>query len=547
MRSSVLRSPHHKRFDKRSLIYEELDDSPESLITGTLGSLLPVLEGVPEAIVLTGSDGEIVYANSPLRRLFGYECFDLPGRPCTTLIGAGFQDVFVEAHDRYLANARLGPLDTNVDLRGRRKEGEEFPLQIRFGRFQQKLKEMSLLCFHNVTEREDLKAELSQAQKMEVVGMLTGGVAHDFNNLLTVINGYGEMLAKDFRGNARPCLMAQGITEAGRRGASLVRQLMAFSGQHVVERRVLDLNAVIEDTQRLLYRLIGEDIALATVLEPALGRVKADPGQVEQVILNLAVNARDAMPNGGKVTVETANARLDDNDVKTRAGVRPGPYVMLAMTDTGCGMDEETKARIFEPFFTTKEVGKGTGLGLATIDRIVKENGGHVTVQSEVGRGATFQVFLPRAEEPLPDMEPHAVCQQASRQGGETVLVVEDDDSVREVMSRVLQQHGYTVLAARDPRQARELFEHNGLIQLLMADVILPEMTGVELSHLLMSQKPGLRVLYVSGYPDRRGFQTEADAKATPVLLKPFSPTTLLQRTREVLDGRTPDRLAPDR
>jgi len=535
MQRSELHPPHGQRLDNVPSRFEACDAVSARTATEELNTIPAVLEAVPQALLLAGSHEEILFANRRVERLFGYKRFELNGRRCAVLIGATFQNSFARAHRRFVAKSGLGRACTDTEIHGRHKEGREFPLQIGFGVIHQ-TPPLSVVYFNDLTEREKRQAELRQSQKMEIIGMLTSSIAHDFNNLLTVINGFGEMLTQEFRGNDRTCSMVQQITEAGRRGASLIRQLMAFSRQHLVEPRVLDLNAVIGDTKKLLCRLIGEDIALAMNLEPTLGSIKADPGQVEQVILNLAVNARDAMPNGGKLSMDTANAELDDNYARDHPGVSPGSYVMLAVTDTGCGMDEETKARIFEPFFTTKQEGKGTGLGLATIDRIVKENGGHVVVQSALGRGATFQLLLPRVYESPPGAEPHAVC-QPSRQGGETVLIVEDDDPVREVMRTVLQQHGYTVLEAQNPGRALELFDRNRPIHLLVTDVILPEMTGVDLSDILVSQMPGLRVLYVSGYPDGRSFHTQAGAKTTRMFLKPFSTTAFAQTVREVLDA----------
>ena len=533
---TVVYARHRQGTDGHALIHKDCDQCAPGMSTETLGSVPAVLQAVPHALVLAGANGDIIFANKRVERLFGYGSFELLGKPCALLIAERFRSSFAREHERYVGNSSGRQMSKDTELRGRHKNGREFPLQMHFGVVARN-PHCSLISFCELTDREELKAKQRQAQKMEIVGMLTSGVAHDFNNLLTVINGFAEILSKEFRGNDSACSMLQEIRDAGQRGASLNRQLMAFSRQEVVEPRVLNLNDVIADTKKMLGRLIGEDIALVTVLEPALGPIKADPGQIEQAILNLAVNARDAMPCGGTLTIATANAELDDNDAESHPGASPGRYVLLAVTDTGCGMDEQTKARAFDPFFTTKEQGKGTGLGLATIQRIVKENGGHIAVSSELAQGATFQLFLPRVAEAMAGMECEAVCQQTKLRGGETVLIVEDDDSVRGVMRRVLQDHGYTVLEAQKPGQALELFARNHSVHMLVADLILPEMTGRDLARKLVAEKPTLRVLYVSGYPNGTRRQDESCPNTTPLLMKPFTPMALVQRMREVLDA----------
>jgi PAS domain S-box-containing protein len=389
----------------------------------------------------------------------------------------------------------------------------------------------------DITGAKRLEEQYRQAQKMEAVGQLAGGVAHDFNNLLTIINGYADLLLQSLPPDDPSRGLISEIHRAGERSAGLTRQLLAFSRQQVLAPRVLDLNAVVSDTEKMLRRMIGEDVRLATSPAPGLWLVKADPGQVEQVLLNLAVNARDAMPTGGRLTIETRNVELDAGYAAGHPGAHPGPHVLLAVSDTGCGMTDEVKARIFEPFFTTKGPGKGTGLGLATVYGIVTQSGGHVGVYSEAGVGTTFKVYLPRAEGPVGGSKVRAGALAPPR-GAETVLLVEDDPGVRALSRHILAGCGYTVLEAGDGDEAaRAAVRHAGLVHLLVTDVVMPGGGGRAVADRLLERCPGLKVLYVSGYTDDAVVRHGVLHESVNFLQKPFTPAALAWKVREVLDG----------
>ncbi|HEV8266246.1 MAG TPA: PAS domain S-box protein [Gemmatimonadales bacterium] len=387
----------------------------------------------------------------------------------------------------------------------------------------------------DVTEQRRLEEQFRQSQKMEAVGQLAGGIAHDFNNLLTAILGNTQLLLRDLPpGDARRSDVDE-IRRASERAAALTRQLLAYSRRQMLQPEVLDLNVVVADMDRMLRRLIGEHIALATVLAPNLGRVRADPSQIEQVVVNLAVNARDAMPQGGRLTIETANIELDEGYADEHLGAVAGAYAMLAVTDTGTGMDETVRAHLFEPFFTTKEVGKGTGLGLATVYGIVKQSGGYISVYTEPGHGSSFKVYLPRIAAPPPTAAP--APRPGVTRGSETVLIVEDDQAVLGLGRRALEAEGYTVLAAADGPDALRLVErHGGPIHLLLTDVVMPGMSGRELAAQLAARRMGIRVLFMSGYPGDAVVHGGALAPGSAFLQKPFGPEALARKVRDVLD-----------
>jgi two-component system, cell cycle sensor histidine kinase and response regulator CckA len=388
----------------------------------------------------------------------------------------------------------------------------------------------------DVSDRMLLEERLRQSQKMEAVGRLAGGVAHDFNNMLAVINGYTELLLNRLPAGDASRASLEEVRKAGERAAGLTRQLLAFSRKQVLSPQVLDLNEVVTGIHRMLRRLIGEDIELVTVPEAALGQVRADPGQIEQVLMNLIVNARDAMPQGGRLTVRTQNVILDELLSRVSPELSPGPYVLLSVSDTGVGMDRETQSHIFEPFFTTKEVGKGTGLGLATVYGIVQQSGGHIRVLSEPGEGATFEIYLPRVDDVLsPRCEPE--LGNAPPAPRETVLLVEDEPMVREFVRDVLRMNGYTVLEASEGEEAVRIFHaHRGSIDLLLSDVVMPRMSGREVAERLTAFRPGLKVLFMTGYTDDAVVRHGIQGGETALIQKPFTPLSLGRKIREVLE-----------
>lgn len=387
----------------------------------------------------------------------------------------------------------------------------------------------------DITEHRKLEEQLRQSQKMEAIGRLAGGVAHDFNNLLTIISGHAELLQTAFGASEADVESLNAIGEASERAAALTRQLLGFSRKSMLQPKVLDVNAVIEETGKMLRRLIGEDIHFTTVLAPRLNLVKVDPGQLSQMLMNLAVNARDAMPKGGSLTIETGNVELSADYADTHLDCRPGPHVMLAMTDTGCGMSREVAARIFEPFFTTKEVGKGTGLGLAMVFGIVQQSEGCIHVYSEPGRGSTFRIYLPAVDAQA--MEDDRTEALSDLRGTETILLVEDDDGVRGLARRCLESYGYTVIAASDGREALGIAQaHRGALHLVLTDVVMPTMGGPELAEHLRKQFSQVKVLFTSGYTDDAVVRHGLLSANVSFIQKPYSPKALGAKVRHVLD-----------
>jgi two-component system cell cycle sensor histidine kinase/response regulator CckA len=397
-----------------------------------------------------------------------------------------------------------------------------------------------LVVLMDVTGRRQLEEQLRQAQKMEAVGMLAGGVAHDFNNLLTIITGYSQLILNNLKANDPNRNSAEQIMKASERAATLTSQLLAFSRRQVLQPKVLDLNRLIGSLSTMLRRLIGEDIDLRLELRNDLGQVSADAGQIEQVLMNLVVNARDAMPRGGTLTMETANVQIANNFKGRYTSLKPGAYTLIAVSDTGTGMDEATLARLFEPFFTTKGMGRGTGLGLSTVFGIVKQSGGGVEVYSVPNQGTSVKIYLPRIDEPVTaeDAEP---MKRVAR-GTETILLVEDDEMVRNLVRATLARQGYRIMDAADPIEARRMSENfRGDIQLLITDVVLPRLSGRELADQIVQKRPGIKVLFMSGYTDSAVVNSGILQKEVAFLQKPFTPRGLVEKVCEVIEhgGRT--------
>jgi two-component system cell cycle sensor histidine kinase/response regulator CckA len=491
-----------------------------------------LMEQANDAILILDLSGRILEANREAERLFGRSRGEIVGRN---------YDEFVVPEEREDSARRRAKLRTEGTVRVvsrhmERADGTTVSVDVSGSLVRLGEESTVLAILRDITERQRLEGQLLQSQKMESVGRLAGGVAHDFNNELGVITGYGDLLLQEIGPDHRSHRRVVEIRKAADRAAALTRQLLAFSRKQVLRLRVLDLNAVVSGIETMLRRLIGEHIELITALDPGLGRVKADPGQLEQVIANLAVNARDAMPGGGKLIIETGNVELDAVYAASRPDARPGPHVMLAVSDTGHGMDPETLSHIFEPFFTTKELGQGTGLGLATVYGIVRQSGGQVLVYSEPGRGTSFKVYLPRFEAETEAVQvPAAVG--AAPTGSETILLVEDEPALRVMIREMLDKAGYRILEGATPDEALAAAAgHAGPIHLVLTDVILPKMSGRQMADALRSGRPETRVLFMSGYTDDAISHHGILEPGTHFLEKPFTADGLLRKVREVLD-----------
>ena len=494
-----------------------------------------VVEYAPYGIYRASADGRLLQANPALQRMLGYGSkLDILSKDLKT-------NIF--RHDAEYARltevlARTQQVK-DMELEWKRQDGA--PITVRCSGRQVDDEKGNLAYFEvfaeDVTERRALERQLRMAQKMEAIGRLSGGIAHDFNNLLGVIIGYAGVLKKALGGDNALLEHAVEIEKAGQRAASLTKQLLAFSRQQVLTPEVLDLNALASDLERMLPRLLGEDIQISMKLSPELGRVKADRSQIEQVILNLAINARDAMPSGGQLKIETANVELDQAYTWTHPGSRAGTYVRLTMSDTGTGMDAETLAHIFEPFFTTKEPGKGTGLGLATVYGVVKQSSGYIWVESTPGKGAEFQVYLPRyvGKSPAEEQKPDRGGRLA---GSETILLVEDAEPLRKLAQKFLEMGGFHVVSANSGEEALQVAaQHPGTFDLLLTDVVMPGMNGRALAERLVPREPGMKVLYMSGYTDNFIAGHGVLEEGVHLLHKPFTEDVLLGKVRDVLDG----------
>ena len=468
-------------------------------------------------------------ANAAASALYGYSAEEFGQM---TLAGVQSEEDVERFAGSLLETVRPAP----AIWRHRTKSGRMIEVEVAAHEIQYGGRPAELAVVIDITGRLRLEDQLRQAQKMEAVGMLAGGVAHDFNNLLTIITGYTQLILTSLAPSDKNRHSAEQVLKAADSAAALTRQLLAFSRRQVLQPRVLDLNQLVTGLSAMVRRLMGEDIELLLALQPDLGRVNADPGQLEQVLMNLVVNAREAMPQGGTLTIETANVMLDEDYASRHISVKPGPHILLAVSDNGAGMDEATKTRLFEPFFTTKSPGKGTGLGLSTVFGIVTQSGGSVEVYSEPGSGTSVKVYLPRMDQPVA-LE-SAAQKKAAARGTETILLVEDEEMVRNLVHETLARQGYRILDASDPAEARRIAEsHQGPIQLLIADVVMPKTSGRDLARELIRRRPDMKVLYMSGYTDAAVVSSGILYKEVAFLQKPFTPAALAEKVREVLEN----------
>jgi PAS domain S-box-containing protein len=483
-----------------------------------VGALEAIIENSPLAIYASDLEGHVTSWNRTAEAIFGWTEEEVLGHPVPL-------------------STPTGEVLTGAEARSHRKDGTAVELSV----WRAPLRDATgavtgcITMAANVTERKSLERQLQQSQRMEAVGRLAGGVAHDFNNLLTVITGYAYMLVEDLAGEDACRSNAEEILHVVDRASALTTQLLAFGRRQVAQPKTIDVNELVLNIDKMLRRLIGDNIELVTALSPDAGRIHADPAQIEQVLMNLLVNSRDAMPEGGRITVETANATLEEQQASNPLAARPGQYVVLSVLDSGHGMDEETRAHIFEPFFTTKEQGKGTGLGLAQVYGIVKQSGGEIVVASAPGQGTCMRVFLPRAYGAVA-ADARERPEAEGGHGTETVLVVEDQDEVRRLVSELLEQRGYTVLSAAQPQDAIAICNaHAGPIELLLTDVVMPQMGGRELAEKTAWIRPAMKVLFMSGYTEE--VLAGIGEPGFAFLRKPFTPAVLAHKIREVLEA----------
>jgi len=498
-----------------------------------------MLEGIAEGLVAADVKGRICFINPAAEEITGWTRSAAMGKPASEILRLSDEKTR-EALDDPLAKSlredKVLALGSHVMLAPR--EGAETPIEASASPIRDADGKVrgAVMLFRDISRHRQVTDMASHSQKMEAVGRLASGVAGDFNNLLTVMTGYSELLRNELPPGNPLRRFADEIQLASERAAGLTRQLLAFSRGQAAQPRLLDINAVIANMDKMIRRLLGERIEVVVLAGPALGRIKCDPGQIEQIVVNLAMNSRDAMPDGGKFVVETAGIDLDEGEDSRRIGVEPGPYVMMAVSDTGCGMDADTRSRLFEPFFTTKGQGKGTGLGLSIVYGIVKQNHGQITVYSQPGSGTIFEIYLPRSQEPA-EAAPRGKPVQPGR-GSETILLVEDEDGVRKLCSAVLQSNGYTVLEATDGAAGLALYEEKGAqIDLLLTDVVMPRMNGFELAERVVAKNAHISILYMSGYRDHPASPSGKDVNWA-FLHKPFTPDALLVKVRESLDAR---------
>ena len=497
--------------------------------------LAHAVKSISESIFITDMLGKIIFVNESFLNTYGYSKDEVMNQPITLIYsGNNSKELFEEIFTRTKKGGWKG------ELYQKKKDGADFPVLLSTSLIHDDNNEEFAMIFvsTDISEIRDLEEQFRQAQKMEAIGRLAGGVAHDFNNLLTVITGYSELLLMRLKKDDPIYQQLNQIKLAGRRAESLTRQLLAFSRKQVLQPVVLDIKRIIEDMNKMLHRLISENIELHTNLDPNLCHIKADPSQIEQIILNILINARDAMPFGGKITIEAKNIVFKQHFYWEDVEIKAGKYLMLVISDTGTGMDAETKKRIFEPFFTTKKEGKGTGLGLSTVYGIVKQSGGFINVYSEKGLGSAFKLYFPCVKEPVVPIKSKTGSSKSLR-GSETILVAEDEDNLRNLVCEILRTHGYNVLEAANGGSALLKCEkYKEPIHLLLSDVVMPEMSGAELVERLLPIHPEMKVIYMSGYTDDAVIRHGILEEKVQFLQKPFSPNSLLKKVRSILDSK---------
>lgn len=501
-------------------------------------------ERMPLAYILFDNEFRIIDWNLAAERIFGYTKSEALGLHALALVPETFHRQGLEL----LRRIRSGDVDAHSTNSNLTKQQQVITCEwVNFPLMSSALEFKGLLCLaRDVTEQRLMQEQLYQTQKMDALGQLAAGVAHDFNNLLTIIAGYTDIILSTLPAEDSLREFVEAIGDAGERAASLTRQLLLFSRKTALEPKIVDVNGVVRETENLLRRVIGEDVVLSTVLDSRIGTTRIDPGLLGQVIMNLAINARDAMPKGGRLTIETHSIELEPAEARCRSNIKPGRYVLLSVRDTGNGMTAELQARIFEPFFTTKEPGHGTGLGLAIVQGFVKQSNGHIEVDSAPGRGSTFKIFLPEINEVITEAETKESA--GGLHGSERVLLVEDDDRVREFTRFILQTYGYSVVSASQGREALELADqYSGQIDLLVSDVVMPAMSGPELASVLQPRFPQMKVLFSSGYTDDALSRHGLAIRQSPILQKPYSPLNFLKNIRQVLDcDSRPEVLLPE-
>lgn len=502
--------------------------------------LARLIESAPDGMVIVDAEGTIVMVNAQTERTFGYPRSELLGRKVEMLIPAHFREGHIGLRSQAEPRREVRTLAGARELFGLHRDGHEFPVEILLAPFDTDEGRLIASTVRDITARKQAEAELQEAQRLEAIGSLAGGVAHDFNNLLGVILGHGELALLELVPGTSVYDQVEQIVAAATHAADLTRQLQAFGRRQLLQPRNLDLNRLVSDTDRLLGRVLGEHIVLRLRLEKDLGTARADPGQIERILLNLALNARDAMPQGGTLTLETANVEVADEARSEALGVAPGSYVLLAVADTGMGMTAEVQHRIFEPFFSTKGPGRGRGLGLASVHGIVKQSSGEIRVESRPGHGTTFRIYLPRLREE-PQAGASAGVASSLPHGRETVLVAEDNPALLKVLRAQLEALGYTVVAAANGAEALQLLRAaTPSIDLLLTDLVMPELGGADLARQVSELRPGLRVLFMTGYADIPWVPLGAVEDGTVILEKPFGSERLAYAVRAAMDRPAP-------